>query len=109
MASIYRTATEYAANEITLLRGSTSDIVAVGVFHTTDAGYVPAVNEFDTVTLVADPEHPLADGGRIDIVSLIGPKEGSDLELVPGDYQRFVLIQTDDEDIIRRPDVLEIL
>lgn len=112
MAEIYRSATEYAANELTIVRGSVADIVAVGVYHDTDPGVVPTIAQFTTVTLVdgvANPSDPLAEAGKIDVMSSIGPKVGADLSLTPGIYQRWVLVQTADEDIIRRPDTLEIL
>ena len=51
---------------------------------------------------------PLADGQNTDVLSLIGPRDG-DVELIPGDYQRWVLITTATEDKIRRVDVLEVL
>lgn len=112
MVTLYHTGTEYVANEITLHRGDVASIVSVGVYHTTDPDEIPEVADFDTVQLVdgTSPGNPLAEDGKIDVLSLIGPKVGADINLsTPGDYQRWVLIQTDDEDIIRRPDVLEIL
>jgi len=111
MAELYRTATEYVANEITLLRGSAADIVEVGVYHDEDPNNVPAVEDFTPVALVdgtASPPDPLAENGRIDVLSLVGPRDG-DVELQPGDYQRWILIKTATEDIIRKVDVLTIL
>lgn len=111
MATIFHTATEYVANELTILRGSVSDISAVGVYHTTNPSEIPAVEDFTTVTLVdgvkVNPD-PLSEEGKIDVISLIGPASG-DVELVAGDYQRFVLVQTSTENIIRKVDVLEVL
>ncbi|SET43687.1 hypothetical protein [Nonomuraea wenchangensis] len=111
MAEIFHTATEYVANAITITRGSVADIVSVGVYHTTDPNSVPSVEDFTSVTLVdgtaAEPD-PLAEAGVIDVLSLIGPRNG-EVELTAGDYQRFVLITTATEDIIRKVDVLTIL
>lgn len=108
---LYAGATEYVANELTLLRGTTADIVTVGVFHSTDPNVSPAVTDFTTVQLidgVANPGNPLAESGKIDVLSLIGPRSG-DVALTPGDYQRFVLISTASEDVIRKVDTLEVL
>lgn len=110
MAEIYRTATEWLANEVTITRGSIGDITAVGVYHTANPNEVPAPGDFTIVRLVdgtADPLDPLAEAGKIDIVSLVGPR-GGDVTLAPGDYQRWVLVQTATEDIIRRVDVLQV-
>lgn len=112
MAEIYRSATEYVANELTIVRGSVANIVTVGVYHDVDPGVIPTVAQFTTVTLidgVANPSDPLAEAGKIDVLSSIGPKVGADLVLTPGTYQRWVLITTADEEIIRRPDTLDIL
>lgn len=109
---LFHTGTEYVANQVTLLRGEVGDIIAVGVYHDTDAGVVPEVTDFDVVTLVdgtAEPPDPLAEAGKIDVLSLIGPKVGADLALAAGTYQRWVLLQTAAEDIIRRPDTVTVL
>lgn len=110
MVAIYHTGTEYTANEITLHRGTVADLLTVGVFHTTDPSEIPDVADFTEVTLVdgTSPGDPLAEDGKIDVLALIGPRSG-DETLVAGDYQRWVLVTTLTEDIIRRPDVLEIL
>jgi hypothetical protein len=111
VASIYRTGTEYLANELTILRGTVDDITAVGVYHNVDPDIVPAVEDFTTVTLAdgtAEPPDPLAEAGKIDVLSLIGPRAG-DVVLTPGDYQRWVLVKTATEDVIRKVDVLEVL
>lgn len=111
MATIYSSGTEYAANALTILRGTVSDITSVGVYHTLDAEEIPVVGDFTTVTLVdgtAEPPDALSEAGIIDVLSLIGPRAG-DVTLTPGVYQRWVLIVTATEDIIRRPDTLEIL
>lgn len=42
------------------------------------------------------------------MLSLVGPRDG-DVVLTPGDYQRFVLVQTATEDIIRKTDTVTIL
>lgn len=108
MVEQYSTATEYSANAITLTRGTTADITSVGVFHSIDPNEVPDVTDFTTVTLV-EPGDPLADGTNIDVLSLIGPKAGADLILAAGDWQRWVLVSTTSEDIIRKVDVVTIL
>lgn len=110
MVAIYHTGTEYTANEITLHRGAVSDLLSVGVYHTTNPSLIPDVADFTEVTLVDgnSPGNPLAEDGKIDVLALIGPRAG-DVNLAAGDYQRWVLVTTLTEDIIRRPDVLEIL
>jgi hypothetical protein len=111
VAEIYSTGTEYVANEITITRGTVGDITAVGVFHTTDPAVIPTVAQFTTVTLAdgtAEPPDTLSEPGVIDVLSLIGPR-GGQVTLSAGDYQRFILISTATEDIIRRPDTLTVL
>lgn len=106
--ALYSTATEFVANELTILRGSVEDVTAVGVYHSLDPNDIPAVADFTLVTLV-DGTGPLAEDGKIDVLSLVGPR-GGDLALAtPGDYQRWVLVSTDTEDVIRKVDVLTIL
>jgi hypothetical protein len=105
--SIPHTGTEYAANSITMNRGTTADIVEVGVYHTADPNEVPDPTDFTIVTLVT-PGDPLADGNNTDILSLIGPRDG-DLTLATGDYQRWVYVKTATEDILRKIDTLTIL
>lgn len=105
MPSIPRTGTEYVANELTFTRGTVADVISVGVFHSTDPTVVPTVAQFTTVQLVK-PGDALADGTKTDALSLIGPRGG--VTLTPGDYQRWVLVKTATEDIIRRPDTLTI-
>ncbi len=105
----YTMATEYTANELTITRGSSADIVYVGVYHNTNPSIKPALGDFTEVTLVEAPD-PLAEGDKIDVLSLIGPKVGADLNLsVAGDYQRWVRISTITEDVIRKVDVITIL
>lgn len=108
---LYAGATEYVANELSILRGTTADIVTVGVFHSTDPNVSPTVADFTTVQLVdgvANPGNPLAEAGKIDVLSLIGPRAG-DVALTAGDYQRFVLVSTAAEDVIRKVDTIEVL
>lgn len=108
---LFHSATEYVANSITLTRGTVADITAVGVYHDTDPSVVPAVEDFTTVTLVdgtTSPPDPLAEAGKVDVLSLIGPR-GGDATLAPGDYQRWVLISTATEDIIRKTDTVTVL
>lgn len=104
--SIPNTGTEYAANELTFARGTTDDILSVGVYHTTDPAEIPATDDFTDVTLVL-PGDPLAEGTKIDVLSLIGPRDG-DVVLDAGTYQRWVYVRTVTEDILRRPDTLVI-
>src|SRR5690606_1593353 len=109
MAEIYRTATEYLANEIKITRGKVSDITAVGVYHSTDPSYIPSPGDFTRVTLVdgtTEPPDPLAERGVGGVLSLVGPRGVSSLP--PGDHQRWVLVQTASEDIIRRVDVVTV-
>lgn len=107
MVSLFKSGTEYVANEITMLRGATSDILSVGVYHTTNPLEIPDVVDFVTVQLVEEPD-PLAEVGKIDILSLVGPRDGDVNLSVAGDYQRWILIVTATEDIIRRVDVIEV-
>lgn len=107
-ASLFRTATEYIANAITITRGTVSDITAVGVYHNIDPTVIPAVADFKAVQLVK-PGEPLAEGTNTDILSLVGPKVGAHLSLLPGDHQRWVLVQTVNEDKIRKVDVVTVL
>lgn len=115
MTDLYRSATEYVANELTLLRGTVSDIVSVGIDMESNPATIPVVTDFTTVLLISPtttPGSPLLDGTKIDVVSKIGPGGGAvspgHFTLVQGDYQRWVLITTADEQIIRRPDVVTI-
>lgn len=109
---LYHTGTENVANTLTFERGSVADVTGVGVYHTIDPTTVPAVTDFTTVSIVdgtADPLPAGAEAGKIDVMSLIGPKTGADVALsTAGDYQRWVLVQTATEDIIRKVDVLTI-
>lgn len=107
-ASLYRTATEYIANAITITRGTVADITAVGVYHNIDPTIVPAVADFKAVQLVK-PGEALAEGDNVDVLSLVGPKVGAHLSLLAGDYQRWVLVQTANEDKIRKVDVVTVL
>lgn len=110
--TLFATATEYVSNAVTLLRGEVGDITLVGVYHTLDPDEVPQVDDFTTVTLVdgtADPPDDLAQVGVIDVLSLIGTKEGADLALAEGDWQRWILLQTATEDVIRKVDVITVL
>lgn len=107
MATMYRTATQYVANAITLRRGTYGDITLVGVYHDTDPSVIPNVSDFTEVLLVNE-EDELGETGFTDVLSLIGPRGGVET-LAPGDYQRYVLVSTATEDIIERVDVLTIL
>jgi hypothetical protein len=103
--TLVSTGTEYVANSVTLTRGDPSSITRVGVFHTTDPLHIPTPEEFTTVQIVA-PTDPLGDGINTDILTLIGPR--GDIVLAKGDYQRWILVVTADEDIIRRPDTISV-
>lgn len=119
MPELYNTATEYTSNALTFTRGGPTQVTAVGVYHTTDANYIPAVADFTTVQLingVTDPDNPLAQDGVIDVVAQIGPAVGADDALTPGTYHRWILVQTQaigprpGENIIRKaPDTLTVL
>jgi hypothetical protein len=114
--TLFSTATEYTANQITLTRGTESQIVSVGVAMVSNPNTVPAVSDFTTVLLVGPvttPTSPLLDGTKIDVVAKIGPGGGGVTAghfptLTPNDYQRWVLVTTADEHVIRRPDVVTI-
>lgn len=110
MTTLYHTGTEWTANQLTLTRGSVSAITSVGVYHNTDPSVVPTVADFVTVRLVdgtiPDPD-PLAEVGFIDIITLVGPR-GGDITLMTGDWQRWCLVSTATEDIIRPTDVIEV-
>lgn len=108
MVTLYKAGTEYIANEITIKRGTVADITAVKVYHTTNPAYLPVISDFTTVTLVPG-SGALAEGTKIDVLSLIGPKAGQVVIPIAGDYQRWILVQTASEDIIRRPDVITII
>jgi hypothetical protein len=104
--TLYSTGTEYTANAITLKRGSASDITYVGLYHGTDPNHTPLIGDFTQVTLVVPP-NPLADGGNIDILALIGT--GGQIVLTVGVYQRWALIKTATENIIRKLDTVTVL
>jgi len=111
--TLYHTGTEYTSNAITLLRGSVSDITSVGVYHNTNPNTIPLVSDFITVTLAngtLNPPDALAIPGEIDVVALIGPKIGADVNLSsPGNYQRWVIVKTATQDLIRATDTVTIL
>lgn len=114
--TLYSTGTEYTSNAITLLRGTTASITNVGVYHNVNPATIPTVVEFTSVKLAdgtnpASPNYALAIPGEIDVVALIGPKAGADLALAGGDivYQRWVLVQTAAEDLIRATDTVTVL
>jgi hypothetical protein len=110
MAEKYAGATEYVANALTFTRGTVADVTAVYVYHSVDPNASPTRLDFVQVTLVSDPDtDPLASGGNIDVLSLIGPGVGADLDLAAGDWQRFVAVETAAEFIIRKTDVLTVL
>lgn len=110
MPELYAGATEYVANALVFARGSVDDVTNVYVYHSADPNVSPTEEDFTEVYLVSDPNtDPLASGGNIDVLSLIGPGIGAHLTLTPGDYQRFVAVRTATEFIIRKTDTLTIL
>jgi hypothetical protein len=114
--TLFSTATEYTANQLTLTRGTEADIVSVGVAMESNPATIPTFGAFTTVLLigpVTTPGHVLLDGTKIDVVAKVGPggggvSAGHVPALVAGDYQRWVMVKTADEIIIRRPDVVTI-
>jgi len=115
--SIYSTATEYIANQVTLTRGTVADIVSAGVYVNTNPNTVPTVSSFTTVTLVdgtSGSPPPLAVAGQIDVLTKVGPgatgvTAGDLSTLVAGSYQVWILIKTSTEAIIRKIDTLTVL
>ena len=110
--TLYHTATEYTSNAITLLRGAKTDITAVGIYHNVNPSYIPLVSNFIIVTLADGTKVPpdtLAIPGELDVVARIGPKSGADVNLTAGTYQRWVLVQTSTQDMIRAADTVIIL
>lgn len=101
------TATQYLANALTFSRGGPSDVVSVGAYYGSDPNTVPEVADFTAGTLV-QPGDALAEGDLIDIVVLVGPRDG-DITLVAGDYQVWLLITTAKEDVILKMDTVTIL
>ena len=110
--TLYHTGTEYTSNAITFLRGTKADITAVGVYHNTDPTHIPLIADFIIVTFadgVKVPADALAIPGELDVVARIGPKAGADVNLAAGTYQRWVLVQTSTQDLIRAADTVIIL
>jgi len=115
-ASIYSTATEYIANQLTLTRGSVSDITSVGIYVNVNPNIIPTVPQFTTVTLVDGtilPKPPLAVTGQVDVITKVGPgatgvPAGDLATLTAGSYQVWLLIKTASEAIIRKVDTLTI-
>lgn len=108
----FHTATQRLRNQITFTVGTVADIEGVGVYHNVDPNIVPEISDFTMVSLidgVGDAANPLAEPNKIDIVSLVGSKGGNTLVLSPGDYQRWSLVQTVDEDIIDKLDTITIV
>ena len=109
--------TEYVAQEITFIRGTVGDVNTVGIYLDTDPNASPEVADFSggmsgsnggaIVDLVMSP-NPLAEGTKVDILALVGPKTGADLNPAPGDYQVWGLVTTDTEEIIRKTGTLEV-
>ncbi len=104
--TLYSTGTEYVMNEITMLRGTIADVTSVGVYHNVNPNIVPTVAQFTTVTKVV-PGDALAEGTKNDVASRIGARTGA-IALTAGDYQRFVLLVTASEDIIRFADTITV-
>lgn len=105
---LYSTGTEYLANALTFTRGTVADVTSVGVYHTLNPSEVPAEVDFTAATLITNPADPLAEGDKIDVVTLIGPGTGAFETLTVGDWQRWVMVKTANETIIRKVDVVTI-
>lgn len=106
MITQYSTAKEYLANEVTMSRGTPADITAVGVYHDANPAVVPTVAQFTTVTKVVAGD-ALAEGTKTDVLSLVGPS--AQVTLSAGTYQRWVLVQTASENIIRAVDMIQVV
>ena len=91
--TLYSTETRYVANPFILGRGLLADITNVGVFHTEELNQIPVPADFLSVPLVAPPDSRV-DSGRTDVLSLIGVHEPKDLTLGVGQWQRWVLVET---------------
>lgn len=98
MVDLYAGGTEYVRDPVTLGFGTVDDIASVGYFHAA-AGVIPTVADFTAGTLVKADTDPLWDG-KAEVVTLIGARLGA-VALAAGDWQRWILITTADEDIIR--------
>lgn len=103
MIKIDRLGTEYLAASITFKRGESDDIQSVGVWWSDDPDERPEdLDDFTSVDYVDaedDPDTPLAESGKRDILVLVGPD--GEVELDEGTYQFWVRISTEDEEIIR--------
>lgn len=116
MTTIYANATVYVANEILFDRGTPVDVLEVLVYHSIDPNDIPTYSEMTPVSFVGPPS-PLAEGSKWDVLSKIGPGVATstpavpagDVQLAPGDYQRWVGVRTADEFDLRAVDVLEVL
>jgi hypothetical protein len=110
--TLYNTATEYTSNAITLTRGTAADITSVGVYHNVNPSTVPTIANFVTCVLADGTKAPpdaLAVTGELDVVALIGTKSGAHLALAAGTWQRWILVRTAAEDIIRKVDTITVL
>jgi hypothetical protein len=106
--TLYETERRYVANELTFLRGDSEDVTSVGVYHNTDPSVVPEVVDFVVVDLV-EPPHPLVEGTKIDVMSLIGPGgPPAHLALTQGVYQRWVLVTTVTENMMFKVDMVTV-
>lgn len=119
---IYTTETALLANALTILRGTTADLLAVYVYFG-QPNETPTFADFTTaptgaeVTLVEAPD-PLAEGDLIDVASFVGPgldegavqvPAGDVAVAVAGDMQRYVAIRTASEWRIFSVDVVTFL
>lgn len=106
---LYSTSTEYFAVELTEIRGTTADIASVWVYLDANPNVVPTPDLFTEVALVEAPD-ALADGDKIDILTLAGPGDvtlgvaAGDIQEAAGTYQLFVMIVTATEIVIRSVD-----
>jgi len=105
--SQYHGETKYIGDPITMLRGTVADILTVKTLHTAAGQPSPAPADFtETAILVADASHPLW-AGTPEVVTHLGPR--GDVILTVGDWQRWVLLSTADEDEIDAPSTVTIL
>lgn len=113
MVTLFTTSTVYTANELTLIRGTSADILEVLIYHNTDPNVVPAYAAMTAVQLVEAPD-PLADGAKIDVLTKVGPGlaalvDPGEVTLAAGDWQRWVGIRTAAEFILASTDVVEVI
>lgn len=106
VVEIPRGGTEYVGDPITVGRGSINDILTSKSFHTQDPTIKPIVADFvDPASVIRSSTNPLW-AGVTEVVTRVGPR--GEVTLAPGDWQRWVLLSTADEDIIEATGVVTI-